>query len=130
MWGAAEDLLNSGVREHVLLLKEALQFQYVRFWRIFSEEMLLNAYGREENHNFSRLDSILDFLLQNGLKPHIELGMKPRRVMSSVQNVVVQEAGQIAIPSLENWRDTLHRFMKHLLHRYGRGEVKTWRMEL
>ncbi len=128
--GAAEDLLNSGVREHVLLLKEALQFQYVRFWRIFSDEMLLNVYGREENHNFSRLDSILDFLLQNGLKPHIELGMKPKRVMSSVQNVVFQDSGQILLPSLENWRDTLHRLMKHLLHRYGRGEVKTWRMEL
>ena len=128
--GAAEDLLDSGVREHVVLLKEALQFQYVRFWRIFSEEMLLNVYGREECHNFSRLDSILDFLLQNGLKPHIELGMKPKRVMSSVQNVIVQGAGQDGIPSLERWRDTLHRLMKHLLHRYGSSEVKAWRMEL
>lgn len=128
--GAAEDLLDSGVREHVVLLKEALQFQYVRFWRIFSEEMLLNVYGREECHNFSRLDSILDFLLQNGLKPHIELGMKPKRVMGNVQNVIVQGAGQNGISSLERWRDTLRQLMKHLLHRYGSSEVKAWRMEL
>jgi beta-xylosidase/AraC-like DNA-binding protein len=128
--GAAEDLLNSGVREHILLLKEALQFQYVRFWRIFSEEMLLDVSSKEENHNFSRLDSILDFLLQNGLKPHIELGLKPKRVMSSVQNVIVQDAGQVIVPSLESWKAVLHSLMKHLLHRYGRSEVKTWRMEL
>lgn len=70
--GSAGDLLRSEIREHVILLKEAIGIEYIRFWNMFSENMLLSL-SAKGNYNFSRLDSILDFLLQNDIKPHIEL---------------------------------------------------------
>lgn len=128
--GAAEDLLRSEIREHVIYLKEALQFHYVRFWNIFSKDMLIDISSGEEGYNFSRLDSILDFLLQNGLKPHIELGMKPRRLYGSVQTALIFERNEDAFPGDEKWKCVLDAMMRHLLHRYGRTEIGTWRMEL
>ena len=75
--GSAAALLRSEVQEHVMLLREALGFSYARFWNIFSKELLIDLDVADGSYNFARLDSILDFLLQYGLKPHIELGMKP-----------------------------------------------------
>ena len=35
--GAASDLLQSDMQEHVLILKNELKFEYVRFWSIFGQ---------------------------------------------------------------------------------------------
>lgn len=128
--GAAADLLKSEIREHMIYLKEALHFKYVRFWNIFSEDMLIDVHGEGEHYNFSRLDSILDFLLQHGLKPHIELGMKPRRLYQNVQNALILEGNDAEFPGREQWKSVMNALMRHLLHRYGRAELAQWRMEL
>lgn len=128
--GSAEDLLKSDVREHIVYLKENFGFQYVRFWSLFSEEMLITNFHKGGAHNYSRLDSILDFLLEHGIKPHIELGMKPRRVNRNVQDFLIQEEKWERFPGLVNWENEMDSLMRHLIHRYGRREVGTWRMEL
>ena len=114
----------------MIYLKEALHFKYVRFWNIFSEDMLIDVHGEGEHYNFSRLDSILDFLLQHGLKPHIELGMKPRRLYQNVQNALILEGNDAEFPGREQWKSVMNALMRHLLHRYGRAELAQWRMEL
>lgn len=128
--GAAEDLLNSELREHLIYMKEALHFKYVRFWNIFSKEMLIDLYGEGENYNFSRLDSILDFLVKYELKPHIELGMKPKRLQKNVQDVLLLEGTEDKFPDKDRWREILTAMIKHMIHRYGRAEVSSWRIEL
>ncbi len=128
--GAAEDLLKSEIREHMIYLKEALHFRYVRFWNIFSDDMLIDMYGECDHYNFTRLDSILDFLIQYGLKPHIELGMKPKRLYQNVQSALVFETNEKEFPGTEQWKRVINALMRHLLHRYGRAELAQWRMEL
>ena len=56
----------------------------MRFWNLFSKEMLISLDGSGE-YNFSRLDSVLDFVLAQGLKPHIEIGQKPKVIVFAVQ---------------------------------------------
>ncbi len=128
--GTAEDLLRSEVKEHLFLLKEALGFQYVRFWNIFSRALLIDITARETELNFTRLDSILDYLLQIGMKPHIELGQKPKRIHGSVQDVVYMEENTQAFQSLEQWDSVLGSMMHHLIHRYGYQEIDSWRIEI
>lgn len=128
--GAAEDLLRSEIREHLILLHEALQFQYVRFWNLCTSDMLLDLNGDSTDYNYSRLDSILDFLTQNHIRPHIELGMKPRRVSGNVQQVIIYEDYEYVYPGDEKWTQFLESLMRHLLHRYGRSEINQWRIEL
>lgn len=128
--GAAEDLMKSEVREHVILLREALRFQYVRFWNIFSKELLIDITNKDGVYHFSRLDSILDFLLQQGLKPHMELGWKPKRIFSNVQHALINEPAMVKLPDIMSWTRFLDGLMRHLTHQYGGAEVKTWRMEV
>ncbi len=128
--GSASDLLKSEVREHVILLREALKFQYVRFWNLFSKEMLVDFAGEYKEYNFTKVDSILDFLLNQGLKPHIELGRKPKRIYKNVQEALVFHQEVESPATLHQWRELMKALMRHLIHRYGRHEVDTWRMEL
>lgn len=128
--GAAADLLKSEVREHLRILAGELGFRYVRFWNLFSHEMFIDLEKPQQNYNFSKLDSILDFLLENGLKPHMELGLKPRRIYRTVQSAIEQDALDSPMPALEVWGSFIHALMSHLLRRYRVSELDTWRMEL
>lgn len=128
--GSADDLLKSEIREHIILLKESLDFKYVRFWSPFSKTMLIDVHTEDGSYNFSRLDNILDFLIEHDLKPHIEIGMKPRRVHENIEHTLIFEQGDDVYPGDEKWRSFLGKWMSHLVHRYGRAEVSNWRLEL
>ncbi|MDO5516170.1 MAG: helix-turn-helix domain-containing protein [Clostridium sp.] len=128
--GSAEDLLRSEVQEHVILLKERLGFKYVRFWNIFSEQLLIDISNESKRYNFSRLDSILDFLVEHGIRPHIELGQKPKRVYRNIQTMIIgKELNPITIDH-DKWNDIITTLMKHLINRYGKNEVDNWKFEL
>lgn len=128
--GAAVDLLKSEVREHLLMLADQMGFTYVRFWNLFSREMLLDLHTAEQSYNFSKLDSILDFLLEHNLKPHMELGSKPRRLYRNVQTAIEQDPLDQPLPEPEVWEPFLHALMRHLQRRYHAGELDGWRMEV
>lgn len=128
--GAAEDLLRSEVREHLAILKEKLGFTYVRFSNIFTRQMLIDTGAADGQYNFSRLDSILDFLVAQNLKPHIELGQKPRRVQRTVQNRMVYEDDAVLFADSTTWDRFFERMLRHLVRRYGVEEVETWKLEL
>lgn len=128
--GAAADLLRSEIREHVMLLHEALKFSYVRFWNIFSREMLIDMEQENGEYNFTKLDSIIDFLLQLGIRPHIDFGMKPRIIMYNVQKMELEGTRDIAFFEYEKWDRITNAIMRHLTHRYGSSEIDRWRLEL
>ncbi len=125
--GSAEELLKSEVREHIILLKSALDFEYMRFWSPFTEELLINI--NAEEYNFSRIDYIIDFLVQQGIKPHIELASKPRRVQKNAQESLVYETRK-TFDSIEKWDCLIEAFMKHILQRYSKKVIDNWKMEL
>lgn len=133
--GVASELLRSEVQEHILLLKEALGFKYVRFWNIFSADLLIDLNVTDGSYNFARLDSILDFLLKLDLKPHMDLGMKSRMIVYNVQNMEFSDEREDNYLKKdfiepEKWQKFISALMKHLSQRYGRSELDTWRVEL
>lgn len=132
--GMASDLLKSEVQEHVILLNQMVGLKYIRFWNVFTPEMLMDINNEAAGFNFSRLDRILDFLIQQGLKPHMELGIKPRRVMKNL-DIALNEDFDRERPyerdgvRVERWAEALGALMQHLAGRYSRA-LDTWRMEL
>lgn len=133
--GAASELLRSEVQEHVAFLKQVFGFQYVRIWDILSSELLINVDDLNENYNFVRLDSIFDFLIPLGLKPHIELGMKSYITRYNQKEIrerdeTGKENSDCIIPDLEKMQQFLDTLMQHLVFRYDRSEIDTWRMEI
>lgn len=132
--GTASELLRSEVQEHVLILKQALGFKYVRFWNLFSKDFLVDL-DSEEDYNFSRLDSVFDFLLSIDLKPHIDFGIKSKLILYNAQDVKFYDDREDTYLTIDfvcpkKWGRFLETFMQHLVHRYGRSEIDTWRGEV
>ncbi len=127
-FGDAANLLHSSIREHLLILRQALGFEYVRFWSIFTEEFFIRP-GQHE-YNFSQIDSVLDFVLEQGLKPHIELGLKPRMIHRSIGNSASEAQVRMDDFSVSEWGKLMRSFMRHLSNRYGQDQLDNWRMEL
>lgn len=128
--GMASDMLKSEIQEHIILLKEALGFEYIRFCNPFTKDMLLDLAQQDGNYNFTRLDSIFDFLLSHGIKPHIEMGQKPHIISYNVQNAIVEGTRNVEFADVDEWERMLKEMLRHLVRRYGRSEIDTWRMEL
>ena len=133
--GAASELLRSEVQEHITFLKQAFGFQYIRIWDILSSKLLIDLDDINENYNFVRIDLVFDFLINLGLKPHIEFGMKSDGMQYNLKNIPeYEETGKEnknAVNSdLSKIERFLEAFMQHLIFRYGRSEVDTWRMEI
>ncbi|MCD7867755.1 MAG: helix-turn-helix domain-containing protein [Clostridiales bacterium] len=127
--GAAEDLAKSEVREHLLLMKTAFHFEYARFWSPFTREMFIDVNDEEGEYNFSRLNTVMDFLVDEGFKLHIELGTKPRRIQKNSKENLIYEEKESA-DSLIKWERMLEAFMNNLLQRYSLKTVSEWRFEL
>ncbi len=132
--GVASELLRSEVQEHVKVLKQMFGFRYIRFWNIFSPEFLINIEDISGNYNFGRLDIVFDFLVNLGLKPHIDLGMKPHRILYNLQNMQTYDTREksdldVLFQNLGTIEQFLKSLMQHLIYRYGNEEVGSWRIE-
>ena len=127
-FGDASNLLHSSVREHLMLLKEALGFTYVRFWSLFIEDFFIRP--EQQEYNFSQIDSVLDFVLELGMKPYIELGIKPRIIHYEIGESDVAHHVTMEDYSPEQWERLMKAFMRHLSNHYGQAVLDDWRMEL
>lgn len=128
--GSASELLKSEVREQIIFLKNTFDFTYIRFCNLFSNTMLLNKVREEQDYNFSKLDSILDFLIEQGIKPHIELGAKPKRIQKTLSQVLVKHQDGAEDLEEEDKKKILKAIVRHLNQRYKRREMTNWRFEL
>lgn len=128
--GRVVSLLRRDVQEHLLFLQEKLGFEYVRIWDLYDEEMKMNAAGEDGRHNFSKLDKVVDFLVNNQMRPYFELGFKPNILMLSSNEFLRNEPREILFKSKESVQKFFSSIMVHFVNRYGRKEVSEWYFEL
>ena len=131
--GMAEDLLRSELLDHIIELKKSVGMEYVRFCNIFTSGLLIPLGKEAAGMNFSRIDRIFDFLQEQKLKPHIELGIKPRRLMKDLVSAV-DGANDFKIQPEEtiskaDWERSLDALIGHLAKRYKEA-IDSWRIEL
>lgn len=125
--GTAADLLQSDIQKHLLILKEELHFEYVRFWDLHSPQMQLG--DGKTGFNFNKLDQILDFLLQNGMKPYIELRPKPKILLRSAFDVIRMNEVDLD-ETVDSVRYFIRKLFIHLLNRYSTDQVESWFFEI
>src|SRR5579859_5932238 len=94
--------LRQSYRDDLRTVKQATDFQSIRFHGIFMDEVGLYDPDRQVKnpglgaqaandasvYNFSYIDQIYDGLLANGVKPFVELGFMPRKM--AAQPTLVQ----------------------------------------
>ena len=128
--GTAFDLLQSDMQEQLLILKNELKYEYVRFWNIFAHNMNLGAYNVEEKYNFDKIDRVLDFLVDNKMKPFIQLRQKQKRLNKTEEDFVIIEDESPSSINANEWKDIIKTFSKHIVSRYSVEETRTWYFEI
>jgi beta-xylosidase/AraC-like DNA-binding protein len=125
--GEAALLLRSDIQEHLLTIREELNFSKVRIWNIFSLIIYQNA---ERYLNYNKLDRIFDFLVGNKMQPYIDLGFKPKIVIKSMDQNVMEQESEILFTSLQRYEEVLKELAAHLVNRYGLELLESWYFEL
>lgn len=128
--GYAADLLSAKMQQHVLMLKDALGFSYVRIYSIFSWDMQMRKDRESDKLNFELLDSILDFIVTNKMHPVIDFGDKPKCVLENVEKPLFMYNRDPVFQSVEESRWVFTSFVNHITARYGSLEVEKWRFDI
>ena len=135
MFGSGRAILSlrDSYRSDLRQVRQATGFEYIRFHAIFHDEVGLYDEDAVGNpiYNFSYVDQIYDGLLQNGVRPYVELSFMPsklaaRQILQSFwyHPVVSPPKDQV------EWAALITRFAQHLIERYGIDEVSQWYFEV
>ncbi|MFY0145087.1 GH39 family glycosyl hydrolase [Bacillus cytotoxicus] len=130
--GRAVEGLRSDWQEQFLIVKEELDFQYIRFHGIFNDEMMVYHESPEgkSTYNWSYVDKLYDFLVKTKTHPFVELGFMPSHLRRSDETIFWWK-GNIAPPrDMKKWVDLVENFVRHCIHRYGIEEVRNWYFEV
>jgi len=131
--GRAILTLRDSYRRDLREVKQITDFRYVRFHAIFHDEVGVYEEDAQGNpvYNFSYVDQIYDGLLANGVKPFVELSFMPRQLAAKDLTHPFWYKQNISPPKDWNkWDDLITAFTKHLVERYGIGEVSRWYFEV
>src|ERR1035438_219878 len=131
--GRAVLSLRESYRNDLRTVKQATNFEYVRFHAIFHDEVGLydeDAQGHAI-YNYSYVDQIYDGLLANGVRPFVELSFMPKKLAAKDVLHAFWYKQNISPPKdYAKWDDMIVQLTRHLVQRYGIKEVSQWYFEV
>ena len=136
MFGSGHAILalRESYRDDLRSVKKVADFRYVRFHGILGDEV--GVYTEDEHgnpvYNFSYVDQIYDGLLQNEVRPLVEISFMPKKLAFNPDALhPFWYKPNVSPPkSMERWDDLMTHFAQHLVDRYGIDEVSTWYFEV
>lgn len=125
--------LRESYRSDLRETKQVTAMQYVRFHAIFHDEV--GVYDEDaQGHpvfNFSYVDQIYDGLLENGVRPFVELSFMPKKLAAKEVLHAFWYKQNVSPPKdYGKWDEMITQFVKHLVDRYGIDEVSHWYFEV
>ena len=135
MFGSGRAILSlrDSYRRDLREVKKRLDFQYIRFHAILDDEVGVYNEDAEGNpiYNFSYVDQIYDGLLENGVRPFVELSFMPKKLAAKQAVQAFWYAPIVSPPKdWDRWGDLISQFARHLIERYGIDEVSQWYFEV
>jgi xylan 1,4-beta-xylosidase len=131
--GRARLTMRESYRRDLREVKAVTGLEYVRFHGIFLDELAVydeDAHGNPV-YNFSYVDQIYDGLLQNGVRPFVELSFMPKKLAAKDAPQAFWYHPNVAPPrDYAKWDALIDHFMRHLVERYGLEEVANWYFEV
>jgi xylan 1,4-beta-xylosidase len=136
MFGSGRAILSlrESYRNDLRETKRITGFEYVRFHAIFHDEV--GVYDEDKAgqaiYNFSYVDQIYDGLLENHVRPFIELSFMPKKLTSDPNALHPFWYKQNVAPPKDwsKWEQLIENFARHLVDRYGVDEVAQWYFEV
>jgi xylan 1,4-beta-xylosidase len=135
MFGSGRAILSlrDSYRRDLRAMKAATDIHYVRFHAIFDDEVGVyseDAQGRPV-YNWSYVDQIYDGLLENGVRPFVEMSFMPKALAASDKPHAFWYRPLPSPPKdYTKWGELVYNFARHLVDRYGIGEVSQWYFEV
>ncbi len=136
MFGSGRAILSlrESYRNDLRETKRITGFEYVRFHAIFHDETGLYDEDKDGRavYNYSYIDQIYDGLLQNHVRPFIELSFMPKKLSSDPNALHPFWYKQNVAPPKDwaKWEQLIENFARHLVERYGINEVAQWYFEV
>src|SRR6266481_6111207 len=129
MFGSGRAILSlrDSYRQDLRETKRIIGLEYVRFHAIFHDEV--GVYDEDASgkpiHNFSYVDQIYDGLLENKVRPFVELAFMPKKLSSDPNALHPFWYKQNVAPPKDwnKWEHLIENFTRHLVDRYGVDEV-------
>lgn len=118
--GHAASLLRADVRRQIRICHEELGFRHVRCAGILSDDM--GVAQDDGTYDFTKVERVLDVLLEAGLTPLLDLSAVPR----SLTRDGLQDCEPAEWP---RWHALIHAFATFLDGRYG-CDVEQWHFEI
>ncbi|GAC1674841.1 MAG: cellulase family glycosylhydrolase [Candidatus Acidiferrum sp.] len=136
MFGSGRAILSlrESYRNDLRETKRITGFEYVRFHAIFQDEVGVYDEDKDGNpiYNFSYVDQIYDGLLENHVRPFIEMSFMPKKLTSDPNALHPFWYKQNVAPPKDwkKWEQLVEAFTRHLVQRYGEDEVAQWYFEV
>jgi xylan 1,4-beta-xylosidase len=136
MFGSGRAILSlrESYRHDLRETKSITDLEYIRFHAIFHDEV--GVYDEDKDgkpqYNFSYVDQIYDGLLENKVRPFIELSFMPKKMTSDPNALHAFWYKQNVAPpkDWDKWEQLVEKFTRHLVERYGIEEVAQWYFEV
>jgi xylan 1,4-beta-xylosidase len=136
MFGSGRAILSlrESYRNDLRAVKLVTDFHYVRFHAILHDEV--GVYNEDPHgnpvYNFAYVDQIYDGVLQNGVRPIVEISFMPKKLAANPDALHPFWYKQNVSPPKDYsiWDDLMTQFAKHLIERYGTDEVAQWYFEV
>jgi len=132
MFGSGRAILSlrESYRHDLRETKRITDFEFVRFHAIFQDEVGMYDEDAAGNpvYNFSYVDQIYDGLLENKVRPFVEMSFMPKKLTSDPNALHAFWYKQNVAPPKDwnRWGQMIEAFTRHLVQRYGLEEVSQW----
>lgn len=127
--GPAYFLSSANLQKQILFLTDRLEIEYLRIWNIFSSKMMIQ--GKEtKNYNFTFIDEIMDFCVDNKLKLFIDLAQRKDLAMASENERIYSYEDDTIFENDDMWINILQNFLLHICKRYSEKTIRSWIFEL
>lgn len=125
--GYAGDLLQTSLVKEIGFTIGYTSFGYGRIWGLLSDRILKQ---NGDYFDFSKVDEIIQNILDLNLIPFLDLGFKGKQIHESVEKIISCEEFRL---SSNDFSEVLKRYrslLKHCRDRFGYDEVARWKIEL
>lgn len=127
--GYAKHLLTAAVQQQIIKIQQEIGFRYLRFHGMLDQE--LHIYQGMENGQvkccFTYFDMVIDFLLEQGLRPFLEFSFIPRELAKAQTSIFETGSITAACADCTAFGALVEAILRHAICRYGWDEVSQWK---
>ena len=130
--GRAAEIMRYVPDKQLKRIQRECPFNYIRFHGLFHDEMGVvsrNPDGTLKFH-FQYIDLLFDQLLENNIRPFVELGLMPETMAKEQAYIFWWKMNKSAPKDLREWSQLIEAFVQHVTDRYGEEEIKKWYFEI